>query len=191
MNIALIIAGIVAFIAGKRKSKAVGKLSDAPVDLNNILMGVERGWYKARVDKLSTGYVVYLSGKKADGEYTEDVFPITKQTYDALVAQGISGINDDYVITWYKPDGYQHGAPVYLWLVFVGWRQYVTAPDVSFADWEQPLAYYGKAFDEKIYKTRSGAERALERIMAEGNGDPDEFVIMTWKEYTDEIRAHS
>ena len=89
MNIGLIIAGIAAFIVGKRKSAPVGKLSDQPLELGNILRGVERGWYKARVGKLSTGYVVYLSGKKANGQYTEDVFPITEETYNALVERGL------------------------------------------------------------------------------------------------------
>lgn len=72
-----------------RLMQSIGKLSDRPLDLQNILMGVDRGWYKARVDKLSIGYVVYLSGKKTDGEYTEDVYPISKETYDALVARNI------------------------------------------------------------------------------------------------------
>ena len=89
MKIALIIAGIVAFLAGKKKSQSVGRLSDEPLDLNNILKGVERGWYKAKPAKLSTGYAVYLSGKKADGSFTKDVFPITKETYDALIAYGL------------------------------------------------------------------------------------------------------
>ena len=69
---------------------AIGKLSDDPLELKNILMGVERGWYTARVEELAGfGYVVYLAGKKADGEYTEDVYPISKETAEALMAQGV------------------------------------------------------------------------------------------------------
>lgn len=68
----------------------VGKLSDDPLSLDNILRGVERGWYQARVQLMDGfGWVVYLSGKKADGEYTEEVFPISEQTAQALQQQGI------------------------------------------------------------------------------------------------------
>lgn len=68
----------------------IGKLTDAPLDLDNILMGVSRGWYTARTEELAGwGYVVWLTGQKADGEPVEDVYPISKQTYEALKAQGI------------------------------------------------------------------------------------------------------
>ena len=85
----LLIIGAIILIGRKRTEHAVGKLSDRPLDLQNILMGVERGWYKAKTAKNSFGYVVYLSGKKADGTYTEDVYPISEETYNALVAKGI------------------------------------------------------------------------------------------------------
>lgn len=71
-------------------ASGIGKLTDAPLDLNNILMGVSRGWYTARAEELAGwGYVVWLTGKKADGEPVEDVYPISKQTYEALKAQGV------------------------------------------------------------------------------------------------------
>lgn len=85
----LLIIGAIILIGRKRTEQAVGKLSDRPLDLQNILMGVERGWYKARADKTTYGYVVYLSGKKADGSTTEDVYPISEETYNALKAKGI------------------------------------------------------------------------------------------------------
>jgi|GEM_PF-1966058 len=78
------------YLAGKRRTEqSVGKLSDRPLSLENILMGVERGWYKARTTKTSFGYAVYLSGTKADGTETSDIYPISEETYNALKAKGI------------------------------------------------------------------------------------------------------
>ena len=83
----LLIGGAIWLLA--RSKKTMGKLSDPEVSLDNILRGVERGWYKARSGKTSMGYVVYLSGTRADGTYTEDVYPISEETYNALKAKGI------------------------------------------------------------------------------------------------------
>ena len=74
----------------KAKAKPVGKLSDEPLDLDNILRGVSEGWYTARPQIMDGfGYVVWLAGKKADGQFYEEVFPIREETYNALIAQGI------------------------------------------------------------------------------------------------------
>ena len=69
---------------------SIGNLSDEPLSLENILKGVERGWYTARAAELDGfGYVVYLTGIKATGEKEESVYPISKETYDALLSRGI------------------------------------------------------------------------------------------------------
>lgn len=86
----LLILISVLYVAGRKRTEAtVGRLSDRPLNLDNILMGVERGWYKARTTKTSFGYAVYLSGTKADGTETTDIYPISEETYNALKAKGI------------------------------------------------------------------------------------------------------
>ena len=84
----ILIVGAVLLLL-KKKSPTMGKLSDPEVSLDNILRGVERGWYKARSGKTSMGYVVYLSGTRSDGTYTEDVYPISETTYNELQKRGI------------------------------------------------------------------------------------------------------
>lgn len=89
----LIFAAVAAaLIFTRRRAAGIGKLSDNEVELDNILMGVQRGWYTARPDVLNGMYVVYLAGQKTDGERTEDVYPISKQTYDALVLRGVGAL---------------------------------------------------------------------------------------------------
>lgn len=85
----LILIGVLYVAGRKRTESTVGKLSDRPLSLDNILMGVERGWYKARTTKTSFGYAVYLSGTKADGEETTDIYPISEETYNELQKRGI------------------------------------------------------------------------------------------------------
>lgn len=89
-TITLLLLGGAVLYAVTRKKNPVGKLSDRPLDLENILMGVSRGLYTARPEEMENwGYVVWLSGKKADGDMYEDVYPISKETYNALLANGI------------------------------------------------------------------------------------------------------
>lgn len=92
MNSLLLLLGGAALLYAIRRKKAsgIGKLSDNPLDLESILMGVSRGWYTARPEELAGfGYVVWLAGKKANGEFTEDIYPISKETYQALLDNGI------------------------------------------------------------------------------------------------------
>ena len=89
-TLTLLLLGGAVLYAVTRKKNPVGKLSDRPLDLENILMGVSRGWYTARPEEMEGfGYVVWLAGKKADGDTYEDIYPISKDTYDALLANGI------------------------------------------------------------------------------------------------------
>lgn len=83
----LLLGGAALWYAVKhRKSASVGRLSDDPLDLDSILMGVSRGWYTAKPQIMDGfGYVVWLSGVKANGEIEEDVFPITEETYNELM----------------------------------------------------------------------------------------------------------
>lgn len=90
MSTLLIVGSIAALLfLKKRKTSKVGKLSDSPVELENILKGVERGWYTARTGRTQWGYVVYLSGKTASGKDYEDVYPVTESTYLELTKRGI------------------------------------------------------------------------------------------------------
>ena len=86
----LLILISVLYVAGRKRTEAtVGRLSDRPLNLDNILMGVERGWYKAKSTKTSYGYAVYLSRTKANGEETTDIYPISEETYNELQRRGI------------------------------------------------------------------------------------------------------
>lgn len=80
--------GFILVLAGKNKK--IGKLSDSPLNADNILMGVSRGWYTAKLGNSENGYTVQLSGKNTDGSSTTDVYPITEETYNTLVSKGIS-----------------------------------------------------------------------------------------------------
>lgn len=85
----LILIGVLCIAGRCRTEKTLGRLSDRPLSLDNILMGVERGWYRAKTEKTSFGYAVYLSGTKATGEETTDIYPISEETYNELKQRGI------------------------------------------------------------------------------------------------------
>lgn len=94
-----LIAGL-AILGKRKKTSGVGKLSDKQLDFDNIRMGLERGWYKAELElHPQWGPVVYLSGKMTDGREVSDVYPISKDTYEALLhSEMIKGV-DDITIT--------------------------------------------------------------------------------------------
>lgn len=86
---AALIAGL-AILGKRKKTSGVGKLSDKPLDLDNIRMGLERGWYTAELElHPQWGPVVYLSGQMTDGRQVKDVYPITKKDYKTLLGEGI------------------------------------------------------------------------------------------------------
>lgn len=87
---AALIAGLAILAKGKKKAPGIGKLSDSPLDIDNIRMGLERGWYTAELElHPQWGPVVYLSGKMTDGRQVKDVYPISKETYTILLGEGI------------------------------------------------------------------------------------------------------
>ena len=62
----------------------------------------------------------------------------------------------------------------------------------KWAKWNNPAYRYGSEYDEKIFKTRKGAEKAIEELKRVGedswNGYPVEFEIITWDEHVRFLR---
>lgn len=82
-------AAIAALMIAKKKTSGTGAMSDMPVTLENIRMGVARGWYTAQLTTVYGKKAVRLSGKQTDGTYTSDVYPVTDEVWQALLADGI------------------------------------------------------------------------------------------------------
>ena len=84
--------GAVGLWAITRKSgKAVGRMSDTPVSLENVRKGVARGWYTAQLCKVDGKPAVKLSGT-ANGKPYSDYYPVTQATWNALKADGVQQI---------------------------------------------------------------------------------------------------
>lgn len=74
-------------VAGRRDKSTAGT-DDEQVTAANIRRGVKRGWYEAALCRINGQPYVRLSGKGTDGKEISDVFPITENDYDALIAEG-------------------------------------------------------------------------------------------------------
>lgn len=82
-------AAVAAVLISRKKTSGTGSMSDMPVTLDNIRMGVSRGWYQAELTTVNGQKAVRLFGKKTDGSYTSDVYPVDDATWQALVEDGI------------------------------------------------------------------------------------------------------
>lgn len=75
------------FIANKQKG--VGKMSDAPVSLDNLKRGIANGWYQAQLTMVNGQQAVRLSGKLTNGQQYSDVYPITPEVAAELKQMGV------------------------------------------------------------------------------------------------------
>ena len=104
---------------------------------------------------------------------------------------GIGGEGNGYVIMITRPDGYHNGVPLVKEEVFCG---YSYRDREKWARWCDPYYRYGMEYDEKIFKTRKGAEKALQELIAFGestNWDESEqydLEVITWEEYVRRLR---
>lgn len=72
-----------------RKVKGTNGMSDPVTSIENIRRGVKNGWYSAQLTRTADGKpAVLLSGKKTDGFYTQDIYPITEADWQTLRAEG-------------------------------------------------------------------------------------------------------
>lgn len=91
MNKLLLIGAI--FLGGivitKHKKKGTAGLNDPQVSLDNIRRGVANGWYTCKLLRTADGKAaVELSGKKTDGKYYSDIYPVAEETWQMLKAEG-------------------------------------------------------------------------------------------------------
>lgn len=75
------------FIANKQKG--VGKMSDAPVALDNLKRGIANGWYQAQLTMVNGQQAVRLSGKLINGREYSDVYPVTPEVAAELKQMGV------------------------------------------------------------------------------------------------------
>lgn len=75
------------FIANKQNG--VGKMSDAPVALENLKRGIANGWYQAQLTTVDGKPAVRLSGKLTNGKQYSDVYPITPEVAAELKQMGV------------------------------------------------------------------------------------------------------
>lgn len=78
------------FIANKQKG--VGKMSDAPVSLDNLKRGIANGWYQAQLTMVNGQQAVRLSGKLTNGKQYSDVYPITPEVAAELKQMGVQTV---------------------------------------------------------------------------------------------------
>lgn len=80
----LLIGGLI-----MRKVKGTNGMGDPVTSIENIRRGVKNGWYSAQLTRTPDGKpAVLLSGKKTDGFYTQDIYPITEADWQTLRAEG-------------------------------------------------------------------------------------------------------
>lgn len=65
-------------------------MNDKPVSLDNIRMGVARGWYTATLTRVGGKPAIRLFGKDAKGNDYGDVFPISEHDWQTLKNEGYS-----------------------------------------------------------------------------------------------------
>lgn len=75
------------FIANKQNG--VGRMSDAPVALDNLKRGIANGWYQAQLTTVDGKPAVRLSGKLTNGKQYSDVYPITPEVAAELKQMGV------------------------------------------------------------------------------------------------------
>lgn len=75
--------------------------------------------------------------------------------------------------------------------IFCGYK-YDTWTGEKYAKWNNPAYKYGSEYNEKIFKTYSGAEKAIEELIRIGenewNSIPVKFDIITWEDYVSYLR---
>lgn len=91
-TVLIIGAAAAALLIARKKTVGTGAMSDMPVTLDNIKMGVSRGWYTAELTMVDGQKAVRLSGKQTDGTYTSDVYPVDEATWQALKQYGIKEV---------------------------------------------------------------------------------------------------
>lgn len=82
----LVLGGVLIAAAGH--ADATAGMDDRPVDINQVRKGVARGWYEAALTRVHGKPAIRLSGKLANGETYQDVFPITQDDFDQLQSEG-------------------------------------------------------------------------------------------------------
>lgn len=95
MENGLLVAAIAAatlLLLRKKNSSGTGAMSDDPVSLKNLRMGIKRGWYQAELTRRNGQPAVVLSGKQTDGTYTSDVYPVDEATWQALKQDGVKEV---------------------------------------------------------------------------------------------------
>ena len=95
--------------------------------------------------------------------------------------RGVGALDDnEYVITLTSPAYNHNGVQVYYWDVFCG---YGYRDGETWARWCNPKGRWME-YDEKVYKTRKGAEKALRELIERGEGgEQGEMKIMTLRDY--------
>lgn len=72
-----------------KKQSGVGSMSDPAPTLDNLKRGIANGWYKAELTMVNGQQSVRLSGKLTNGDFYEDVYPISHDVANELRSLGV------------------------------------------------------------------------------------------------------
>lgn len=84
----IIVAIAFAALAGRKSQAALKGMEDTPISIENVRKGVANGWYTCTLVVVDGTPAVHLSGCTANGKPYSDVYPITKEDWDALKNEG-------------------------------------------------------------------------------------------------------
>lgn len=79
-------------ILRKQSTSGTGAMTDKEVSLENVRMGMARGWYSAELTHVNGKPAVRLSGKRTDGTYSNDIYPVSQSVYEALKSDGVQEV---------------------------------------------------------------------------------------------------
>lgn len=64
-------------------------MSDPAPTLDNLKRGIANGWYKAELTMVNGQQAVRLSGKRTDGRFYSDVYPVIPEVANELRKMGV------------------------------------------------------------------------------------------------------
>ena len=96
----LVISAIVlsiAFVAlaSKQSQAAASDIEDAPLKIDSVREGVEKGWYTAKLTVVDGIPAIRLTGKLTDGKTFTDVYRLNVNDWKELQKEGFEVVEED------------------------------------------------------------------------------------------------
>ena len=133
---------------------------------------------KAQKISKAIDWIAYAAGAYFVG--TAIAGAIKKHREKNSGTNGIGAADGEYVVEAYWRDERYGNVRIFAGYTYNKWN------GEKWAKWYDPTAQWSE-YEEKIYKTRKGAEKAIQELVAIGedswNGYPVELSVITWDEY--------